>query len=309
MSVEPGFTAKQRRKAEPVNKGKTLAVSMIGAAVGLLFFCGSFYVKAFRENREARTGYESLREECLASSLPGEVSEREKQDVSGEEKADIQGNAKEKEKREAAENEGFEKEEIKESFGIRWDKLREINPEIVGWITVSGADISYPVVQGEDDEYYLHHSVSGEEDPFGTIFLGCKSGKNLTDSHSFIYGHNMEGNLMFANLNRYESKEFLGQCPVFYVYTPPQMACYEIFSVEQAGETSPGFQYGYPLGSWEYETQLGMLLENSMYDTGVMPDKNQPMVTLVTCNSRLDAQVRMTIHGIRRSVCTWEEKL
>ena len=65
------------------------------------------------------------------------------------------------------------------------------------------------VVQGEDDEFYLKHDFERKEDLFGSIFLGHHNDAAFTDSHSFIYGHNMEGHMMFANLNQYEQPEFL----------------------------------------------------------------------------------------------------
>lgn len=330
-----------------MKKGRRLALSMIGAATGLLLYCGSFFAKSYLENMQARQAYESLRAACLpgeelllaggmAGMLQGEVDEAwnsanraqsindqqlsingeawnindQKQSVNDKQKGKLKNAAGRKEGQSAAqrngENGAVESEKvIKKSFGINWEKLRKINPDIIAWITVPGADISYPVVQGEDDEYYLHHSFAGEEDDFGTIFLGSGSDKDFGDSHSFLYGHNMEGNMMFANLNRYEEEEYLRECPEFFVITPRQMMRYEIFSVQQAGEQSPGFQYGHALGSKAYKTQLKMLSQGSMYDTGVSPDAEKPIVTLVTCNSRLDEDIRMTVHGICTEMREW----
>ena len=79
---------------------------------------------------------------------------------------------------------------------------------MAAWITIPGADISYPVVQGMDDEYYLKHNFKKEEDLFGCIFLEHNNKKNFMGSHSILYGHNIEGNMMFANLNRYEQRNF-----------------------------------------------------------------------------------------------------
>ena len=149
---------------------------------------------------------------------PKEAGEDSKTDADDEE-ADRKDKKKEKKKKENTDSTtGTEKkkaekskkkqeskaDKIRESFGISWENLRKINPEVAAWITISGADISYPVVQGTDDEYYLKHNFQGKEDLFGCVFLGHDNKKNLTDSHSFLYGHNMEGNMMFANLNRYE---------------------------------------------------------------------------------------------------------
>ena len=189
-------------------------------------------------------------------------------------------------------------DEIRESFGISWENLRKINSQTVAWITVPGADISYPVVQAADDEYYLKHNFRGEEDLFGCIFLEHDIKKNFTDSHSILYGHNIEGNMMFANLNRYEQPEFLKKCPEIEITTPKRKFLYKIFSVEQASSQSPAFEYGYKLSSPAYRRQLSILKNNSMYDTGVEPDERERMVTLITCNSRLDKEIRMAVHGI-----------
>ena len=188
--------------------------------------------------------------------------------------------------------------EIRESFGISWENLRKINSQTVAWITVPGADISYPVVQAADDEYYLKHNFRGEEDLFGCIFLEHDIKKNFTESHSILYGHNIEGNMMFANLNRYEQPEFLKKCPEIEIITPKRKFLYKIFSVEQASSQSPAFEYGYKLSSPAYRRQLSILKNNSMYDTGVEPDERERMVTLITCNSRLDKEIRMAVHGI-----------
>lgn len=298
--------------------GKSLAVTFIGAALGLLVYCGSFYAKAYMENREAMQSYDALRKACLTGELMDGNGDRPGSSSDDDTDADTDvayGSAGRKIDMEAVDGrDGLSNDEpdserteadkpaVPESFGISWENLYKVNHDIVAWVVIPGADISYPVVQGEDDEFYLHHSISKEEDPFGTIFLGCGNTRNFSDSHSFLYGHNMEGNMMFANLNRYEDSRFFDRCPEFVIYTPEEMYRYRIFSVEQAGEQSPCFQYGYKLGSKEYKTQLNMLSGNSMYQTGIIPDSNEPMVTLVTCNSRLDEHIRMTIHGIRSEV-------
>lgn len=287
-----------------MKKGRNLAVCMISAACGLLFYCGSFYAKSFLENRAAQMEYESLREECMDE----EVSDDSPPVLAAALKKENTDKRVPQKKNNSNENLPQKEKQIQESFGISWDKLRKINDQAVGWIKIPGADISYPVVQGEDDEYYLHHSISKEKDAFGTIFLGAGSSDDFQDSHSFLYGHNMEGNMMFANLNRYEEEDFYRQCPEFYIITPEAMYCYEIFSVEQAGQQSPGFQYGYELGSPAYKKQLELLSGNSMYQTDVKTDSSKPIVTLVTCNSRLD-DIRMTIHGILRDTWGWEENI
>ena len=196
--------------------------------------------------------------------------------------------ASEKKKRKKNRKYSNEADKIRESFGISWENLRKINSQVAAWITIPGADISYPVVQGTDDEYYLNHNFRKAEDLFGCIFLEHNNKKDLTGSHSIIYGHNMEGNMMFANLNRFEQPEFLKSCPEIEILTPERKFLYKIFSVEQASSQSAAFEYGYELSSPAYKLQLTELKNNSMYDTGIEPEESAPVVTLVTCNSHLD---------------------
>ena len=310
-----------------MKKRKFLALNMILAALGLLIYCGSFYVKSYEQNRVAKEGYEAISLLALGAETdkdledsqgsngkfsPKEAGEDSKTDADDEE-ADRKDKKKEKKKKENTDSTtGTEKkkaekskkkqeskaDKIRESFGISWENLRKINSQVAAWITIPGADISYPVVQGTDDEYYLRHNFKKEEDLFGCIFLEHNNKKDLTGSHSIIYGHNMEGNMMFANLNRYEQPEFLKLCPEIEILTPERKFLYRIFSVEQASSHSPAFEYGYELSSSAYKRQLSVLKNNSMYDTGVEPNETERMVTLITCNSHLDKEIRMAVHGI-----------
>ena len=282
-----------------MKKLRTFAVSMIIAAIGLLIYCAGFYIKSYEQNLAARQEYAELSQMAGVKNREGAglLADGKKTD----EDSSTKNSEKKRRKKQRRSSESKNKnctDEIRESFGISWENLRKINPEVAAWITIPGADISYPVVQGTDDEYYLKHNFQGKEDLFGCVFLGHDNKKNLTDSHSFLYGHNMEGNMMFANLNRYERPEFLQSCPTFEITTPERKYFYRIFSVEQAAPQSAAFEYGYQLKSRAYKLQLSILKENSMYDTGVMPQETQRMVTLITCNSRLDKEIRMAVHGI-----------
>lgn len=275
-----------------MKKLRVFALSVILAAAGLLGYCGSFYIKSWEENRQAKEEYRILLETCTDNTETANQKAEEKRKENTKEKTDQETDGSSER---AVPN---DQPKIKESFGISWEKLEQQNPDVVGWITVPGADISYPITQGEDDDYYLNHSFTGEKSPFGCIFLGCSHGSDFLDSHSFVYGHNIEGTMMFASLNRYESPEFYRKCPEFEIVTPERKFHYAVFSVEQAEEGGPSFACGYDLGSEDYRQQLQVLKENSLYETGVEVMEDRPTVTLITCNSTLDPTVRMAVHGI-----------
>ena len=280
-----------------MKKLRTFAVSMIVAALGLLIYCGGFFIRSYKQNLAAKQGYEEIADIAVTAEKENKKDlNRKTKDV--QDMSDTQDkDASEKKKRKKNRKYSNEADKIRESFGISWENLRKINSQVAAWITIPGADISYPVVQGTDGEYYLRHNFKKEEDLFGCIFLEHNNKKDLTGSHSIIYGHNMEGNMMFANLNRYEQPEFLKSCPEIEILTPERKFLYKIFSVEQASSQSAAFEYGYELSSPAYKLQLTELKNNSMYDTGIEPEESAPVVTLVTCNSHLDKEIRMAVHG------------
>lgn len=283
-----------------MKKLRMFAISMIVAALGLLIYCGSFYVRSYKQNFTAKQEYKEIFD--IAYVTGEENKKNDKSDVTAIKEKNM--HKKKKTRRDKKYNDNTDK--IRESFGISWENLRKINSQVVAWITIPGADISYPVVQGEDDEYYLKHNFKGDEDLFGCIFLEHNNKKNLMGSHSILYGHNIEGNMMFANLNCYEQPEFLKKCPEIEIKTPKRKFLYKIFSIEQADSQSAAFKYGYDLSSPAYKRQLEILKNNSMYEIGIEPDSSKPMVTLITCNSHLDKEIRMAVHGISNEIVEME---
>jgi sortase B len=84
---------------------------------------------------------------------------------------------------------------------VDFDALREVNPDIVGWLYVPGTVINYPVYQGRDNEWYLRHSATGEWTIGGQIFLDCENTKpGMVDQQSILYGHHLKDGSMFYPL-------------------------------------------------------------------------------------------------------------
>ena len=86
------------------------------------------------------------------------------------------------------------------------DNLQAENPDVVGWILIPGTDISYPLLQAENNEYYLKHAWDNQKNSCGSIFYDYRS--NPSDWNSVIYGHNMRDGSMFAQLHQYKDSDF-----------------------------------------------------------------------------------------------------
>ena len=79
----------------------------------------------------------------------------------------------------------------------------------VAWLSVKHTDIDFPVMQGSDNTEYLNKNPLGQMDMSGSIFLDSHSNKQLKDPYSIIYGHHIDGGLMFGTLDAFKSPDYL----------------------------------------------------------------------------------------------------
>jgi len=96
--------------------------------------------------------------------------------------------------------------------GIDFDALRSINPDVIGWIDVYDSDISYPIVQAQDNTKYLNRTFSGEMNRSGAIFLDHRDNSSFS-SLVRVYGHNMRDRSMFGKLADWQGERVI-------IYTP-----------------------------------------------------------------------------------------
>lgn len=81
-------------------------------------------------------------------------------------------------------------------------------PDFVGWVTMDDTHIDYPVVQGEDDLYYVNRDVYKNPSLSGSIYLQAKNKSDFSDTYNLLYGHHMDNGAMFGDLTMYLNKEF-----------------------------------------------------------------------------------------------------
>ena len=91
---------------------------------------------------------------------------------------------------------------------LSFAKLKKINPEVFGWLTIKGTNINYPLVQSSNNSKYVNTDVKGNFSLTGSIFLDSRNQKSFSDINSIIYGHNLEKKVMFGGLKEFEKKDF-----------------------------------------------------------------------------------------------------
>lgn len=103
---------------------------------------------------------------------------------------------------------------------VDFETLKEANPDIIGWIYWENTCVHYPIVQSEDNDYYLHRLFDGTWSFSGTPFADYRHNGDFSDFQTTVYGHNMKNGTMFAPLTGYQSQEFYEENPVMWLLTP-----------------------------------------------------------------------------------------
>ena len=180
---------------------------------------------------------------------------------------------------------------------IDFAALTAINPDVIGWIVIDGTNIDYPIVQGSDNDAYLHKTFSGERNSSGSIFLDCRNAPDFSDRNSIIYGHKMKNGSMFAGLTQYKEQGFYEQHPAFTIYTPDAEYRCEVFAAYVTSGVSEAYTLDFN-GDVDFAEYINDAVSRSLVQTGVAPTAKDRIVTLSTCdytydNARMVVQARL----------------
>jgi len=171
--------------------------------------------------------------------------------------------------------------------------LREVNPDVVGWIFLPNSQVNYPIVQGEDNQYYLEHTWDDQKNSAGSIFLEATNSADFSDCRSILYGHNMANMSMFAVLHNYAGIRYVQTFPYVYLVTDEGVLRYEIYSTYKAGVDSK--TYALNLDQRMMASFIKLTLEESELDLGIIPADTDRILTLSTCTGNYEN--RRVVHA------------
>ncbi len=275
---------------------KTQTILIILAGV-ITVFASVMLVKTISEYRMAESEYSDLDKYVTTVSHTPEDDARAAELAAAEEAAAQEG--------EAEEEEGyhFKRNYLRSDFPdleIDFKGLKEVNPEVVAWLYVGAVGISYPVVQKKSDTentYYLHHTLEGNENSSGCIFMDYAVEPDLTSWNTFFYGHNMKNGSMFGSLKKYVANHKLyDKDPYIYVFREEGIYRYKIYSFYL--DTPESKMYYTCKTLKEYRAYIRTALEYSVYDCETPTSEEENSVTLVTCSGSGAGKKRFFVHGI-----------
>ena len=103
---------------------------------------------------------------------------------------------------------------------IDFDKLHKINKDIIAWIYYESTNINYPIVQGKDNDYYLHITVEGTWAVGGTLFVDAVTKQPFEQFNTIVYGHHMQDGSMFGDIKKLKDPDYARKHPQFELITP-----------------------------------------------------------------------------------------
>ena len=181
---------------------------------------------------------------------------------------------------------------------IDFEALSQVNVEGLAWIYCPDSMINYPVVQGEDNKFYLNHLIDGKRNRNGTIFLDYRNAPDFTDHNSVLYGHHMRSGKMFAGIEKYKKQEHFDEHPYMYLVTATSCYRVELFAgiVKDASDITLTFT-----NDAAFLIYVAGLYERSTFKSPVEVGPEDRLLTLSTCTYDFK-NARYTLIGKLRQV-------
>ena len=162
--------------------------------------------------------------------------------------------------------------------------LREINSECVGWLSIYGTTIDYPVMHTPNNpEKYLNLNFYGDYSVSGVPFLDAEC--KLNGDNMIIYGHDMNAGTMFAPLLHYESKSFAQQHSVIQLETKQGVKKYSVYSVAKIKSNDMFYNLKNAPNKAYFEQKIKDISQKALYTIGSHPKHGQKLITLSTCTN------------------------
>ncbi len=182
---------------------------------------------------------------------------------------------------------------------VDFEALKKVNEDVIGWIYCEDTVIDYPVLRGEDNDYYLHHTYDRKSSISGSIFVDTNNRPGFADSNTVIYGHHMKNKSMFATISNWADQDYYEEHPIMWLLTPERDYKIVLFSEYTTSAYSDTYlMYQAPCPELDEYLQRAAKQSNFKSDAQAPEqlDGNARYVLLSTCAYVFD-DARDVLHG------------
>lgn len=265
---------KQKKKSG--KSGKILYYSLLTIFSAVFLFSAAYLIKYWTDSRQAATQYGDLanRLESLRATMPSKIEPSTGETVVSDSRP----------------TDPAEPQILPE-----YSPFYEINNDMVGWITIPDTKVNYPVMQTSRDnpDYYLKRNFYKKASDWGAIYARESCDINRPSDNITLYGHHMKDGSMFAQLHKFQSKDFWKEHQNFTFDTLYERHTYKIWAVFKTtanlGDNHfPYHQFSDAATEEEFTEFVETVKRLDYYDTGITPVYGDKLLTLSTCEYTLD---------------------
>lgn len=258
--------------------GRVLYFTLIGIFAAVFIGCGIYIGMYFYEGQKQQAEFDNLA--LLVDSARGETASPD-----ADTDTDRAGHIFYR----AEDSESGETIELAESDILpEYLAVYELNNDMVGWLSIEGTNVNYPVMQSPyEDDYYLKRNFNKEKSSRGCLYVREECNVFAPSDNLIIYGHNMRDGSMFGTLMNYRSQSYWKNHDTIIFDTLTEHHTYKIFAVFTTTATvGKGFSYHQFVDAAnedEFNEFVNTCKELALYDTGITPEYGDKLICLSTC--------------------------
>lgn len=179
----------------------------------------------------------------------------------------------------------------------KYQQLKKNNEDVLGWIVIPGTSIDYPLLQSNDNEFYLHHDPSKRKNYRGSIFLDYRNDPSLNNSNTIIYGHHIrDSEEMLSTLLQYEDQAFYERNPYIIIASDHSIHYYKIFASYTTHMNFNYIQTKFTKKRTLHDLHSDIGLRNWLTPQ-ITYQMSDTILTLSTCSFRFD-NARFVVHAV-----------
>ncbi len=289
----------ERQREERIHRKRRNSFIYRGIGISLIACAALIFSYIYRNDMAERQSEAELARVREIQNLTGSgISDEEYSENVVEDNTALLNELREQREKalETGETKVSESQNVKKKLKIlpEYQTLLAGNADFIGWISIEGTNIDYPVMQTAeaDGQYYLDHSFYRTEDKNGTLFMDVRNDFIDRDTNLIIYGHNMKSGVMFGGLKKYLDDSYLKSHRTITFNTLYEKCTYEVIGAglsEVSREDEYTFRYynflnAYTKDEWEaFKANMKQLLSSdlSLFDV----EQGDELLTLSTCSS------------------------
>ena len=173
----------------------------------------------------------------------------------------------------------------------------EVNGQTVGWIYIPGTNVDFPIVQGEDNDFYLHNGVDGQYNyELGCPFLDYRCMGDFSGFQSIVYAHHMTKRRMFADIALFKDPAFMTEHPEGYLTLTDGTHPVGFFAYLNVPSTAEIYRTAFDSDE-DKENYLQYIAENAVYLTDADVNTDSRLLLLSTCTYEYD-EARGVLVGV-----------